>query len=342
MESQSSSKKNIFIVLLSVLIVALILAVILQQRHISELNGRLNGLTLSEKVDSGLNEQINLSDTDTRTNRRGKKKISPSSEKVEFAESDSNDNEQIKKLKAQIADMQEWQDYLEDTVEKRSKEEEERDKSLRKSIKSYLTTRLQPFFDHNNISPEIKSRIIDLRLEEQVEMEDIYKSGMPSKDTMEEQVKAQKEYEERIAELLSEKDYTAYKNFKKLEYEWGTVGQIKRDFVSRDLKLEKDQEQQLVEAMHDARMEVSKIQSQKMLKKEDYEKLSQEERMKQSLEYQKTMYGMYLESASKILSESQYPAFKRYFDNQIYMIERSYASMSAQLSDEADEEESGE
>ncbi len=210
--------------------------------------------------------------------------------------------------------------------------------------KSYLASKMEAFAEHNSLPPDIKSRLIDLRFEAQLEIDEISRGKSPENYPVQEAMKIQSKCDEDIAALLSENDYAAYKDFQKYENEWGIIGQMKNDFISRELKLEKEQEQRLVTAMYNDRQELMKMQMEKIKKmpmqkeaqRMPFQPLSQKEMLKQGLDQQKIVSSMYVESAKNILSESQLQVFKRYFDYQIYSLEG--ATTQLQESDDKKEE----
>lgn len=331
MESRSSNIINLSLAVLAIFVVALIITLLFQNRRINSLKEELNNTVIADNSQPVTNERTFSPENKKKNSQSGPEAdIFTFEDKVSPAQKIIYENK-IKKLESQINDMQAWQDYLEKTVQQQSKAEEERKTSLLNARKSYIATRLEPFTEQNNLPPEIISSLIELRYNEQLEIEETARDiTRPEeinvermKDLIQEQTDINKRYDEEIARLLSEKDYAAYKEYQKLEIEWGIVGQMKNDFISRDLKLEKSQERRLVAAMHENRQKMIEIQAQKATPMKSFEQPSQEEMLKQSLEYQETINAMHIESARDILSEPQLQIYERYFNNQTYLMERA-------------------
>lgn len=350
-----SDKKNWILTVLSTAVIILLVTVLYQNMKINSLKKELNKIVFTEYHSSDSNHEAPQTETENRNTRSelnrnklqaGLETGEQSSLMNERTDETNAYEEKIKKLETQIADMQSWQDYLEDTVEKQSKKEEERENMLHDVRRKSLASRLEPFIKNYGLSEEIKTKLVDLRVEEQEELQGIYTGNKITKEMSEESMAIRSRYEEETADLLSEKEYEAYKDFKKQENEWSVLSQIKRDFVSKGLNLDRQQERDLVESMYDARQEMMQKRTQDFsngkFKGKDYSKLSQEEIMERSLEYQKGINSMYTDAAKSILSEPQLKLYKRYFDNQTDMLKKSISSFSVYVIANEDDDDDDE
>lgn len=194
--------------------------------------------------------------------------------------------------------------------------------------RSFISSRLEPFIEQNDLSPDVKSKLIDIRVEEQQKMMDFTSSKNPPQDLIRELNQIRSDCDEKISKLLSAKIFAAYKQYQKYENEWATISDIRKDFEFQDIKLEKDQEQQLVAAMYNARQGMMETQRRKAQEGEISVPQSQEEMLKYNYESQKNIFSKYMQSAKNILDDSQLKIFHRYFDNQLYMMERALIGRS--------------
>ena len=138
----------------------------------------------------------------------------------------------------------------------------------------------------------------------------------------------QSDADEKISRLFTKEISDEYRQYKKFENEWVILSQIIKELEFRGVRLEKDRAEKLVEAMYNDRQEMMTKQMRELSQGSVPATQSQEEKMKKSLEIQKEISGKYLDSATKILTEPQLKIFKRYFDNQIYNIEKSLIEIS--------------
>ncbi len=319
------NKKDIFLIISGIIIAVLLVIVILQ-------NVRINGLKkgLSEAILAEKNRFVMSSKTPEVKYLKGKESGvnvgSLSSEKKGLQENDYDYPEKIKRLESRINDMQEWQDFLEGTLNKQDRKAQERDNIIFNARKTFISSRLEPFAEHTNLSSSILEKLINLRVEEQQDIADLNTENLLPQDRMREIEKIRSHYDEKISQILSEDDYAAYREYQKTENEWGVINQIKKDPVFNDIKLEKYQEEQLVAAMYEDRQAMIPLHKEKVTQNGGYEEQSEEDKLKNSLEYQKPLYERYIESAESILSDAQLQTFKKYFDNQIYMLEKAIAS----------------
>jgi peroxiredoxin len=189
--------------------------------------------------------------------------------------------------------------------------------------RSLAESRIKPFIERSNLSSDTGAKLMDIRIEEQAKIMDLNMGSNTSSNQMYEMNKISSDSDEKIFKLLSAEKYGEYQRYKKYENEWVTVSQINKEFRFHGFPLEKKQEEQLVAAMYNDTQKMMAKQAQEFQQGKRQASQSQEEMMKESLEYQSTIYNMYIDSAKNILTEPQLHQFERYFDNQIYMIEKS-------------------
>ena len=189
--------------------------------------------------------------------------------------------------------------------------------------KSMATSRLEPFAEQHNLPPDIKEKLIDIRVEEQVEMTELISGNNSTYNREYEFNKIRSDSDNKIFRLLSEEQYGAYQRYKRFENEWVTVSEINKAFEFHSMPLDKDQQEQLVVAMYNDRQEMMAKQRRDAQQGAVASAQSQGEMMKRELEYQKELYGMYCDSVQNLLTEPQLKQFIRYFDNLIYTLEKS-------------------
>lgn len=193
----------------------------------------------------------------------------------------------------------------------------------RNYIRTVITSRLQPFMEQNNLPPEVRSKLIDIRVEELLKTAETDSGNISTPDRLFEKNRIQKESDEKISRLLPEKIYEAYNSYKKFEEQWAILSQINKELKYHGIEIEKVAAQQLVAAMYNDTQELMNIQMKAIQQGELSEPQSKEEMVKKVLEYQKMLTGMYIDSAKEILTEPQLNQFKRYFDNQITSFEKT-------------------
>lgn len=189
--------------------------------------------------------------------------------------------------------------------------------------RSMMTSRIETFAEQRNLSPDVKAKLIDMRVEEQTKISELMSGGNPASNQFYESNKVHTDSDERIYNLLSEEDYGAYQRYKKFEDQWVIVGQISKELKFHDMELKKDQAEQLVMAMYNDSQEMMAKQMRELQQGGIPAAQSREGMMMRRLKYQKEISAMYIDSAKKILTESQLKQFERHFDNQIYTIEKS-------------------
>ena len=194
--------------------------------------------------------------------------------------------------------------------------------------RTLITSRLGPFLEQNDLPPDVKTKLIDIRVEEQLQMMELSSGNIPLQSRLIESNRIRSDCDEKITRLLSEENYYLYRGYKIFENELATISQINKELIYNGMKLEKGQAHQLAAAMYNDRQNMMAIQIRQSQQKGNKQAQSQEDMRKKSLEYQKELYSMYTDSAKNILTESQLHIFKRYFDNKSYMIERSLINRS--------------
>lgn len=327
MENHSTDKRNYVIpIILGIVIVVLTIAVLAQNRRINTLKKEMNNTTMTENTPSEL-----ITDN-------------ISSEKNQPPEDINTYKDKIKKLEKKVADMQAWQDYLEETLRKNEEDTNfplpnrpagdrfvgfppriRNDPAMRNIMRNVLSSRYNSFAEENNLPPEVQNKFIDLLFERENKIRNMMpgirglRSGrILSEDLQQELTDINAEYDEQISELLSEEDFIAFKEYQKVEPERMFIDQFKRNMFFGDTELEKQQEKELIAAMYNDR------QNYEVSQKENVEEMifsgnpldreSIEERVKEGLENQNKLYSSYVESAKDILTESQMQKFETYID----------------------------
>lgn len=302
MEKQIATKKNHTIpIFLVIIIVFLIIAVLLQNRHINRLDNELSTYTLAEKKQSESNAEINQTGSNSDN-------ISP--EKNRSTETDNDCQDRINKLESKIADMQEWQDYLEETRSEGIAVEDR----LRKEFKPAVSSYFKSFFEENNLSTNKKAELIDLSIEKELELRDIRSNIADQDEVQKERENIEANYDTLLSYLLSEEEYTAYQEYMETGQDRNFLRTLNRNVFLGDIQLNKQQEKALIAVFYKKRkaiedsMGIRKLQSQGNPR-------SKEDRMKM-LEADKKELNEYSEAAKDIMTDSQMKKFKEYINLQ--------------------------
>ncbi|MBN2435625.1 MAG: hypothetical protein JXK07_10210 [Spirochaetes bacterium] len=306
METQSVSKKAKLILPISLIFnIILVITVVIQYRRITEHRNDLKEVTFSE---------ISI-----KNNKSESKTVDTSSIITGLPDSNS-DKEIIKNLKSQIADMQDWQDYLEEKLAKYEMTSEEKFyNSIYNASKSKNSSRFEPFFEENSISPAQKTEFIELLAQSRLELVDLDKESMNSEDYQKEEEKIKSKYDDLISNLLSEENYTAYQDFLKSEEDRPLISGFKEVVFTGHNQLNKQQEKDLLAAMSSKRLEIEETLG---ISKLDIEKAQNPEYFAKWLNDQNKIMNGYLEVSKDILTDSQMEKFKKYIDIQIASGER--------------------
>lgn len=334
MEIQQPKKSsNVLQVILVVIIVILITIVFAQNRYINMLKHVKSENILSEN---------------THEDFKMEKKLSGDNLPQEDI---SVYKAKIKKLESQIADMQEWQDYLE--KERNVNNPVDNDPSTNKSdmfvvesspmdnsssYKRYLTSRYESFTKENNLSPEMSKKFIDLLAEKQAALsklapniEDIRSGNVLPEEILKVEEEINSEYDEKLSELLSNDEYAALKDYEKYEQERQIVDQLTQTGLYGGMQLEKEQKKELIAAMYNDRQDLGltqkEMQERIISRGEPLNEESMRNQIKDSLESQIKLYSQHIETAKNILSESQMKKFESY----IVMRQRSLENMIKRL-----------
>lgn len=299
MVMESRTKQHISWAAAGIVILGLSATVILQARHINSLSGRLN--------------------------------IYHSQEGTAICKAE------IDKLKSQIADMQAWQDYLEDALNGNNRESvsvtqnrpaENRivdsatntmnNPALRNGSRSPISFRYDALAEEIGLSEEIKSKLMDLLAEIRLEIMDFMpgRGGFPPTMTDREALgqrieEISSKYNKKLSELLSEDELYAFKEYQNSERERMLIMGLNRNIFEGDNVLDSEKERELVNAMYNAR------QANPDTKSED-ESLTLFGRpfgppqMNEGVENAEKLNSIYLESARDILSEDQLQKFEDY------------------------------
>lgn len=306
METQSASKTTQLILMISLILnIILVITVVMQYRHITEHMKDLKKATFSE--------------TSIKDNQSGLKTVDKLSKMTESPDSFS-DKEEIKNLKSQIADMQAWQDYLEEKLAKYEITSEERFySSIYNSSKSKNSSRFEPFFEENNISPAKKTEFIELLAQRRLEWVDLDENSMNTEEYQKEEEKIKSKYDDLISNLLYEENYIAYQDFLKSEEDRPLIGIFKEVVFTGDNQLTNQQEKDLLAAISSKRLA---IEDSGEILISDIGKEQSPEFLEKWLNAQKKILSGSLEVSKDILTDSQIKKFKKFMDIQISSTER--------------------
>ncbi len=306
MEKQITAKKNQAIpIFLVIIIVFLIIAVLLQNRHINRLENELSIYAVAEKEQSGSNAEINRTGSDSDN-------ISP--EKNRSTETDNDCQDRINKLESRIADMQEWQDYLEATMKKEESAKIEVDDKFRERQKLSISSFFKSFLEENNLSTNKKSEFIDLIIERQLELKNANSKIADQEEFQKERENIEADYDIQLSNLLSEDQYTAYQEYGETGQDRNFIGTINSRILSGDNQLNKQQVKDLVAGFYKIRQAVEDSMGIREIKSKGNSR-SKEDRLKK-LEADKKTLNEYSEAAKEIMTDSQMKEFNEYINLQ--------------------------
>ena len=306
MEKHSNSKMSIIMrLMIVILFLALVVTVLFQYRQNAELKRELNKTHYSLKSKPG-----NI----VKEKPPGIKSVKPPPDISGISEEDMNDKEKIKKLESRIDDMQAWQDYLEEALVKQKQEEDKNIEMEQSFNKSIISSRIHGFTEEAGLSQDIKTKLIDLLFEKEMEVDDLFSGDIPQETRKKEIEYITQKYDELISDLLSDK-YTVYKEYLKSQWARQYITDFKESMLN-SIPLEKQQEQKLITAIYNETQDFKDILNERMQVLSD-EKLSYSEQMQGELDLQKALRDRYIESAKEILSEPQLQKFKKYLDAEI-------------------------
>ena len=226
----------------------------------------------------------------------------------------------IKKLEAQISEMQRLQDHLEENLNKYDFKDDfavsdlpEKD-AVSKAKENFFLRRNflkqhRDFLNQNNYPPELNDKLFDLFVERNVTLDEIktnaqnagFKNIEVDADEIDRRIEEiNAEYDDKTAELLSEDGLALLKEYEKRFMERSLVMDFE-DMLG-DETLEKEKERELIELMYKRR--------------QDYMPYLQDDLSDALLDHdamRKTL-GAYIVSADGILSESQTKKFKAFIN----------------------------
>lgn len=285
------------------LFLVLITAVFLQYRYIMQIKGDLNKSDLSgrSRTISSVKERASGFKRDHSSFMLNRK-----------SEDNISDKEKIEMLESRIADMQAWQDFLEEALERQKNEEEWNNDIVISMSRSLISARVDGFAEEAYLSPDIKSKLFNILFEKESEMRDIYSGDVPGEDRKKELEYLSQKYDERISDLLLNK-YDAYKEYLKVQAERNYISDYKNSMLTGDNQLEKQQEQRLIAALYNENQAFKKLLEEKeqILHNEN---LADSVKRKEYLDAWKSLYNSYTDSARDILSESQLKKFQKFLE----------------------------
>lgn len=228
------------------------------------------------------------------------------------------DKEKNKNLEAQIADMQDWQDYLEKSLKKYQTAENKIDDLVYHETRKDISPYIEGFAEENNIPSNITIELINLLTERTIEVRYLAHGNSERNQAFE-------KYDVLVSELLSDK-YPAYLEYKKHDNARYYIRQFEMNITSLDNRLDKQQQKDLVAAIYnDYQFFNESI-------KEDPQPLNDEEdlnieKMNEAVDLQRKLHNRYLDSARDILSESQLKEFQKYLDTKISFMKEKYETL---------------
>lgn len=196
------------------------------------------------------------------------------------------------------------------------------EEQMLRAITSSVTSTVTPFIERHNLTDEVKTQIIDTLIDEQKQLRGLRDRNLSIPEQTRQYSEIGAKCDEKISGILTEDEYAAYVLYKKMTSEWVTVSQIQKELDFHNIKLDKDSEEKLVAAMYDDKEEISRRQREDQTVTSMFGSVSQEDMIKRTIKIQEIASGMYIESAGDILTEEQMKIFKRYFEYQIYSLER--------------------
>ncbi|MBN1907557.1 MAG: hypothetical protein JW927_20925 [Deltaproteobacteria bacterium] len=232
---------------------------------------------------------------------------------------------EIDKLETQIAEMQEWTDYLKKTLDEYDRKADSLIPIWRQtgsfSQTDYSIYIIEDFIKENNYPPELKEKLLALfnervnALSSKVRDLTNFQPGKINKNIAEmikqgEQIKA--EYDKEIAKLLSREDLALLKEYEQTSMERYILNGF-NDMLGDD-KIEKEKEEKLIALMYNYRQnakekQIKKAQSYK-INREGPDEATMARLQKDNLEYNIKLFENYASLAKGILSESQMELFE--------------------------------
>ena len=260
----------------------------------------------------------------------GNPPIEINAESSTLAKKLSQDNEEryikrIEKLETQIADMQEWQDYLKETLDEYDRKADSLIPIWRQtsalSQADYFLHSPMDFFEQNNYPPELKQKLRYLFNKRDNTLNSTtpdLMSFVPGKINgnlaelvqQTEQIKA--EYDEELAKLLSKEDLALFKEYEQRGFESYMFNGL-NDWLGED-KIGKEKGKELIALWYNYRQifrkeQIKKAQSYK-INRDGPDDRTMARIQKDNIEYNIKLYENYGSLAEGILSESQMEVFE--------------------------------
>jgi hypothetical protein len=231
-----------------------------------------------------------------------------------------SDAEKITKFESKIADMEAWQDDLEESLHKYQSEEDKKETALNRQFWNGIASYYQDLAEENNLPADIKNELINF-LEEKGLEERGLQPGDPGLDAI------TQKHDELIYELLSD-TYPAYKEHLKVHNERNYVREFRRNIMTIDNQRDKQQERSLIAAIYNEKqgfMEKNREEIQELNDENDFNI----EKLKEGIELQKKLHNRFIDSSENILSESQLKELQKYLDPQISSMEEDFKRYEA-------------
>lgn len=240
------------------------------------------------------------------------------------------------RLKSQIADMQAWQDYLEDTLNEKSTDSGistqtrpvenmmadnapgiRNNPALRNGLRSSISSGYDALAEVIGLSEETKSKLIDLLAEMRAEImgrlpgRGGFQGAMADREALVQQLEEINSiYNGKLSELLTEDELYAFREYQNSQQERMLITAFS-SIMSEDVApIDKEQEKELADALYSAR------QANPDTKREDELSLLGgpfgPARMNSDPETREKLNSVYIESARDILSDDQMQKFEEF------------------------------
>lgn len=301
MEKHSSVTKNHTIPVISgIIIVILLITVLYQNRRIHDLEKVSSNIYKAEKKQAE-------SGTDIIPLKTG-------SDNKPVAE-ENECQARVRELESRIADMQSWQDYLEETLKKENGGETTIEDRIYRSLQSGIASRIKSFAEEISLPENKKTELIDLLVERELALRDLFTNRSSRENIKNESENIRSNYENLISDLLSPDNYIEYKEYQESEQDRNLVKTIARSVLTADNQLDQQQQKDLVAAIYRKRKDYEASDEMKELKNKAIP--GNKGDLLKMIKAQKKLYKEYIDAAGDILTDPQMKRFKEYIELRI-------------------------
>ncbi len=246
---------------------------------------------------------------------------------IQVEDNEERYKKEIDKLETQIADMQEWTDYLKETLDEYDRKADSlipiwrQTGALSQADFSIYFIFIKDFIEENIFPPELNEKLLALFNERVNALNSKVRYLMdfqPGKingnlaELIQQGELINVEYDEKIAKLLSKEEFALLKEYEKTSMERYILNGF-NDMLGDD-KIEKEKGKKLIALWHNYRKisreeQIKKAQSYK-INREGPDEVAMARLQKDNLEYNKKLFENYASLAEGILSESQMEVFE--------------------------------